>query len=159
MQVVRESPSGWIMATTKLQWYLTTYARLSNGGFELLTYASMPSLEVAQYKAQTELPNNEFYEVECRLGSLLPKTPKPCWVTRERYSHKPNVAQSQVEAELKAQRMLKRIHKADTLNPKRTMSNILDLKQWLTKPQYQLLLDALMSKPCVMKILYERGVM
>lgn len=138
-----------------LQWFLTRYARLSNGEFELLTYDPMPSLAVAQHRAKTQLPNNEFYEVECRVGSLLPPTPKPCWVFRERYSHKIDIAQQQVEAELKAQRMLKRIHKADTLSPKRTMSNIRDLKPWLTMPQYQVLLDALMSKPCVMKILYE----
>ena len=138
-----------------MQWYLTRYTRLPNGEFELVTYDLMPSLAVAQHRAKTQLPNNEFYEVECRIGSLLPPPPKPYWVFRERYSHKPDIAQQQVEAELKARRMLDRIHKADTLSPKRTMSNILDLKPWLTMPQYQVLLDALMSKPCVMKILYE----
>lgn len=136
-----------------LKWYLTRYARLSSGEFELITYDEMPSLEVAQCRAKTQLPNNEFYEVECRVGSLLPPTPQPCWVARERYSHKPHIAQCQVEAELKAQRILKRIYKAETLNPKRTLTNIVALKEWLTKPQYQILLETLMSKPCIIKIL------
>ena len=144
--------------TSSIQWYLTRYARLSNGGFELITYDPMPSLEVAQLRAKTQLPCNEFYEVECRVGSLLTPPPKPTWIARDRYSHKAEVAQCQVEAELKAQRMLKRIYKADTLSPKRTLTNIVALKEWLTKPQYQLLLDTLMSKPCVIKIMYEKGV-
>lgn len=141
-----------------MQWFLTRYARLPNGGFELITYDPMPSLAVAQLRAKTTLPYNEFYSVECRVGSLLPKAPKPCWVARERYSHKPDIAQCQVEAELKAVRMLKRIYKADTINPKRTMTNVVALKQWLTKPQYQVLLDAIMSKPCMIKLVYEKGV-
>ena len=142
-----------------LQWYLTRYARLPNGEFELVTYDTMPSLAVAQYKSTATLPNNEFYEVECRVGSLLPPTLKPTWIVRERYSHKPDIAQCQVEAELKAQRILKRIHKADTLSPKRTLRNIVALKEWLTKPQYQLLLDTLMSKPCIIKTLYEKEIL
>jgi len=140
-----------------MQWYLTRYARLTNGQFELLTYAAMPLAE-AKSKARTKLPNNEFYEVEYCVGSLLTPATQPCFVPRERYSHKPDVAQQQVEAELKAQRMLKRICTATTLDPKRTLTNVVKLKQWLTKPQYQMLIDALMTKPCIIKLLYDKGV-
>jgi hypothetical protein len=139
-----------------LQWYLTKYARLSNGEFELLTYEPMPNLAVAQYKAQTQLPNNEFYEVECRVGSLLPPTPKPCWVARDRYSHKPHVAQLQCEAEVKAQQLLD-ILDSNIFDIKSLLEEIRLLKPILTKPQYSILLNTLMSKPYVTKILYERG--
>jgi hypothetical protein len=139
---------------SSIQWYLTRYAELTNGQFELLTYDKMPSLEVAQLRAKTKLPNNEFYEVECRVGSLLPKVAKPTWVAREMYSHKPDLAQQQVEAELKAQRLLKKICTKDSFNLKIMMTNIINLKPLLIQAQYQLLLDALMTKPCIMKTLY-----
>ena len=140
-----------------IQWYLTRYARLSNGEFELLTYDKMPSLEVAQCRANTKLPNDEFYEVEFRVGSLLPKTPRPTWVARDRYSHKPMLAQLQVEAELKAQWLLKKIYTKDSFNLKLTMQHILDLKPYLIQAQYNLLLNTLMSKPITTKVIYERG--
>ena len=140
-----------------IQWYLTRYIRLSNGEFELLTYDKMPSLEIAQLRAKTTLPNNEFYEVECRVGSLLTPLPKPIWVAREMYSHKPDLAQQQVEAELKAKRLLKKICTKDSFNLKLTMQHILDLKPYLIQAQYQLLIDTLMSKPITTKVLYERG--
>lgn len=142
----------------KLQWYLTTYARLSNGEFELITYTPMPSLEVAQHRSKVTLPNNEFYEVECRVGSLLPKTPKPCWVARDRYSHKSHVAQLQCEAEVKAQQLLD-ILDSNIFDVKSLLKEMQLLKPILTKPQYNILLNALMSKPCVIKILNERGAM
>ena len=142
---------------TPIQWYLTKYARLSNGEFELLTYDKMPSLEVAQCRANTKLPNNEFYEVEFRVGSLLPLTSKPTWIAREQYSHKPTLAQQQVEAELKAKQLFKKICTKDSFNLKLTMKHILDLKPYLIQAQYQLLLDTLMSKPITTKVLYERG--
>ena len=141
---------------SSLRWYLTRYAQLSNGEFELLTYDKMPSLEVAQHRAKTKLPNNEFYEVECRVGSLLTPTSQPIWIAREKYSHKSAVAQQQVEAELKAQRLLKKICTKDSFNLKITMQHMVDLKPFLIQAQYQLLLDALMSKPCVAKTLYEK---
>lgn len=139
-----------------MQWYVTRYAQLANGKFELISYAPMNSLAEAQYKANTSLPNNEFYEVECKVGSLLPPTPKPCWIARERYSHKPMTAQLQVEAELKAQHILSALE-ADTFDLKDILEEMQQLKPILTKPQYAILLEALMSKPCVIKILYERG--
>lgn len=140
-----------------MTWYLTRYVELANGKFELITYDKMPSLEVAQHRAKTKLPNNEFYEVECRVGSLLPKTPKPTWVAREKYSHKPDLAQQQVEAELKAKQLLKKICAKDSFNLKITMTHILNLKPFLIQAQYQLLLDTLMSKPITTKVIYERG--
>lgn len=140
-----------------LQWYLTRYARLSNGEFELLTYDPMPSLAVAQYKAQTQLTNNEFYEVEYKIGSLLPKH-QGHWVAREIYSHKPNVMALQINAEVKAQQVLKDLNN-NTFDLKQTLVDMQVLKPILTKPQYQILHNALMSKPCVMKILYERGTL
>ena len=143
--------------TSSIQWYLTRYAELSNGEFELITYDKMPSLEVAQHRAKTKLPNNEFYEVECRVGSLLPKAPKPTWIVREMYSHKPDLAQQQVEAELKARQLLKKIYTKDSFNLKITMTNILKLKPYLIQAQYQLLLDTLISKPIATKVIYERG--
>ena len=140
-----------------MQWFLTRYAELTNGQFQLITYDLMPSLEVAQLRAKTKLPNNEFYEVEFRVGSLLHKPTKPTWIDRERYSHKPDLAQCQVEAELKAKRLLNKIYKQDSFNLKLTMKHMLDLKPFLIQAQYQLLLDTLMSKPMTKKFLYERG--
>ena len=140
-----------------IQWYLTRYARLSNGGFELLTYDKMPSLEIAQHRAKTTLPDNEFYEVEFRVGSLLPPMPKPTWIAREMYSHKPDLAQQQVEAEYKAQQLLKKICTKDSFNLKLTMKHMVDLKPFLIQAQYQILVDALMSKPMTIKFLYEKG--
>lgn len=139
-----------------MQWYLTRYAELPNGGFELLTYDEMPSLEVAQLRAKTRLPNNEFYEVECRIGSLLPKLDKPCWVTRKEYSHKPYVEELQIQAEIEAQYILDSLS-SDTFDVKEILSKMQLLKPLLIKAQYKILLDALMSNPCVTKILYERG--
>ena len=139
-----------------IQWYLTRYAELTNGQFELITYDKMPSLEIAQHRAKTKLPNNEFYEVECRVGSLIAPQPKPTWIAREMYSHKADLAQCQVEAELKAQRLLKKIYTKDSFNLKLTMTQILDLKPFLIQAQYQLLLDTLMSKPITTKVIYER---
>ena len=136
-----------------LQWYLTRYARLAHNKFELISYAPMPSLEMAQHKAKTTLPNNEFYEVECRIGSLLPPTPPPCWVARDRYSHKPHIAQLQVDAEVRAYQILD-IFNTD-FDVKEVLTEMQLLKPLLTKPQYQVLLDALMSKPSVIKILFE----
>lgn len=139
-----------------IQWYLTRYAELTDGRFELITYDKMPSLEVAQHRAKTKLPNNEFYEVEFHVGSLISPTPKPTWIARERYSHKPNLAQQQVEAELKAQQLLKKIYTKDSFNLKITLKHILDLKPFLIQAQYQILINTLMSKPIVTKVLYER---
>ena len=141
-----------------MQWYLTVYARLSDDEFELITYDKMPSLEVAQLRAKTQLSDNMFYEVEFRVGSLLPPTPKPTWIARDRYSHKPDLAQQQVEAELKAQRLLKKIYRQDTFNLKIMLKNILELKSFLIQAQYQLLLDTLMSKPYTIKTLYNSEV-
>ena len=139
-----------------LQWYLTRYARLSNGEYELLTYTSMPSFEAAQYKARTPLPNNEFFEAECRIGSLLPKA-QPCLVARDVYSHKPHIAQLQHQAEVKAQQILSNILVTELYALKGILSDMQLLKPLLTKSQYDTLLDTLMSRPCVSKILYERG--
>lgn len=138
-----------------MQWFLTRYARLANGKFELLTYAPMPSLEVAQYKSKTKLPNDEFYEVEFRVGSLLPNH-QFTWVARDRYSHKPAVAQQQVEAELCAIRILNRIQ-TNRIDIKNTFAQIKDIRPFLTTPQFEVLFTALKSNPKVMKILYERG--
>ena len=138
-----------------LQWYLTRYARLPNGKFELINYAPMSSLHEAEFKARVQLPNNEFYKAECKVGSLLPPKPQSYWVARDRYSHKPMVAQMQVEAEIKAQHILDQLD-TNTFDIKEVLSDMQLLKPILTKPQYQILLDALMSKPSVIKILYER---
>ena len=140
----------------RLQWYLTKYAQLSNGEFELITYTPMPSLEVAQHRSKVTLPNNEFYEVECSVGSLLPPTSQPCWVARERYSHKPQIAQQQIEAELCAIRILSRI-KTNRIDLKNTFAQIKDIRPFLTAPQFEVLFTALKSNPKVVKVLYERG--
>ena len=140
----------------KLQWYLTRYARLSNGEFELLTYDEMPSLEIAQHRARIQLPYEEFYEVECKVGSLLKPQPQPCWINRERYSHKPHVVAIQINAEVKAQAILKMLE-ANDFDAKQVFADIQALRSILTKPQYQILLNTFISKPCIIKILYERG--
>lgn len=140
----------------KLTWYITRYARLSNGEFELLTYTPMRSLEDAQHRAKAKLPYNEFYEVECTVGSLLPKFQHTTIAVREKYSHKKHIAQLQVDAELKAQHLLDTLG-TNTFDIKDVLTEMQLLKAILTKPQYQILLDAVMSKPCVKKILYERG--
>ena len=140
-----------------MQWYLTRYARLPNGRFELITYDKMPNLETAQLRAKTQLSDNMFYEVEFRVGSLLDPTPKPCWVARNRYSHIPYIAEQQVEAELKAQQLLKKICTQDTFNLKIMLKHMLDIKPFLIQAQYQILLDTLMSKPYVIKKLYDGG--
>lgn len=138
-----------------MQWYLTRYARLTDGRFELITYAPMSSLETAQCKAKAQLPNNEFYEVECRVGSLLPKH-QPCWIARDRYCHKPDVAQQQVEAELCAIRILNRVQN-NRIDLKNTFAQIKKIRPFLTTPQFEVLFTALKSNPKVMKNLYERG--
>ena len=136
-----------------MQWYLTKYARLANGKFELISYSPMPSLEVAQCYAKTKLLNNEFYEVEFKVGSLLPPPPK-VWVTRDRYSHKPATAQLQIEAELTAQRILKRIE-SNRIDLKNTFAQIKEIRPFLTAPQFEVLFTALKSNSKVIKMLYE----
>ena len=140
---------------SSIQWYLTRYAGLTNGQFELISYNKMPNLETAQLRAKTKLPNNEFYEVECRVGSLLQHT-QSCWVARERYSHKPNVAQQQVEAELCAIRILNRIE-SNRIDLKNTFKQIKDIRPFLTAPQFEVLFNALKSNQKVIQMLYERG--
>lgn len=140
-----------------MQWYLTRYARLSNGELELITYTEM-SLTEAQHKARTKLPNNEFYEVEHRVGSLLPAL-KFCLETRDRYSHKQTAAKLQAEAEVKAQQLLAEINQDSlSLDLPTILTEMQVLKPALTKPQYEVLLNSLMSKPCVIKILYEKEI-
>lgn len=139
-----------------MQWYLTKYARLSNGGVELISYAPMPSVEVARHRARTSLPNNEFYEVECRVGSLLPPTPPPCWVAREVYSHKPAVAQQQVDAELCAVRILHRVQ-TNRIDIKNTFAQIKEIRPFLTAPQFEVLFNALKSNAKIIKMLYEEN--
>ena len=139
-----------------MQWYLTRYARLTDGQFELLAYTPMPSLEVAQVRAKTALPNNELYEVEFSVGSLLALTPNTVWVARERYSHKPQVAQQQVEAELCAIRILNRI-KTNRIDLKNTFAQIKDIRPFLTTPQFEVLFSALKSNPKVIQMLYKKG--
>lgn len=139
-----------------MQWYLTRYARLSNGELELITYDEMPSLEIAQHRAKTKLSNNEFYEIEFRVGSLLMPKPKPTWIARDSYSHKPHTAQLQHYAEVEAQRLLDMLEN-DTFDIKALLTKMQLLKPLLLKMQYDILLNALMAKPCVIKILYERG--
>ena len=143
------------MVATKLQWYLTRYVRLSNGEFELLSYAPTHSLAEAQHRAQTKLPNNEFYEVESRLGSLLSPM-RFCWVARDRYSHKPQVQLMQVEAELTALRILRRIT-TNKIDLKNTFAQIREIRPFLTAPQFEVLFTALKTNPKVMQIIYERS--
>lgn len=138
-----------------MQWYLTKYARLTNGGFELLSYVPM-TFDQAQYHSKVTLPNNEFYKVEHKVGSLLPPKAQPLWVARDRYSHKPMTATFQAEAEIKAQQILDIL---DTdFDIKAVLTDMQTLKPILTKAQYSILLDKLLSTSQATKILYERGI-
>lgn len=141
-----------------LQWYLTKYARLADGKVELLSYTPM-DFNSAQYKATKTLSDNKFYFVECKVGSLLTPQPKPYWIARERYSHKPYVAKAQAEAEIKAQKLLDvlSVYSID-LDLESILSEMQLIKALLTKPQYDILLNCLMSKPQVMQILNKKGV-
>lgn len=134
------------------QWYITKYARLSNGEVELLSYSKASNFEVACSKERINLPNNQFYRAENRVGSLLPKL-KLCWVAREKYSHKPQTAQLQAEAEIQAQRILDAVDVDFT----KTVKDMQILKPLLTKVQYDLVFQSLMRKPSVMQYLYERS--
>lgn len=136
-----------------LQWYLTEYARLADGKVELLSYTPM-DFDTAQYKATKTLSDDKFYFVECKVGSLLTPQPNPYWIARERYSHKPYVAKMQAEAEIKAQKILDAlsVYSID-LDLKSILSEMQLIKPLLIKPQYDILLNCLMSKPQVMQIL------
>jgi hypothetical protein len=134
------------------QWYITKYARLSNGGVELLSYVKASNFAIAQSRERDYLPNGEFYHAESRVGSLLP-TFKPYWVAREKYSHKPYVAQMQAEAELKAQHLID----AEDVDFALMTQEMQILKPLLTQAQYTVVFQALMRKPSVMKYLYERN--
>ena len=138
-----------------LQWYLSHYAQLPNGKFELISYAPMDSYAEAQHKAQAKLPNNEFYEVEHKVGSLL-QPAESCWVARDRYSHKPQIALQQVEAELMAQRILRRIA-TNRIDLKNTFAQIKEIRPFLTAPQFEVLFTALKTNPKVIKKFYERS--
>lgn len=133
------------------QWYITKYARLSDGGVELISYSKATNFEVACSKERINLPNNQFYRAENRIGSMLPRL-KLDWVAREQYSHKPHMAQMQVDAEYKAQH----IFRADDVDFTKTMQMMQVLKPLLIKAQYDLVFQALMRKPSVMKYLYEK---
>lgn len=138
-----------------MQWYLTKYAELTNGGFQLLSYTPM-TFEQAQYHSKVKLPNHEFYKVEHKVGSLLPPKAQPLWVARTKYSHKPMTATFQAEAEIKAQEILQTL---DTdFDIEAVLTDMQKLKPILTKPQYSILLDKLLSTPQATKILYERGI-
>lgn len=134
------------------QWYITKYARLSNGEVELLSYTKAPNFDVACGAEHINLPNSQFYHAENCVGSMLPKL-KPYWVAREAYSHKPQRAAEQAEAEIQAVKILD----AKDVDFVETMKVMKDLKPLLTKAQYDLVFEALMRKPSVMKYLYERS--
>ena len=134
------------------QWYITRYARLLNGGVELISYSEAPNFEVACGAENINLPDDHFYHAEYRVGSLLPNL-KSYWVAREKYSHKPETAELQAEAEIKAQAILDAVD----VDFAETMQTMKDLKGLLTKAQYDMVLKSLMRKPTVMQHLYERS--
>lgn len=134
------------------QWYITTYARLSNGEVELISYSKAANFNVACGAERINLPSPQFYHAENCVGSLLPKF-KPYWVAREKYSHKPNKAEMQIKAE----NVAKRIITAKDVDFNKATKVMRDLKPLLTKAQYDLVFQALMRKPSVMKYLYERS--
>ena len=65
------------------------------------------------------------------------------------------MAKAQAEAEVKAQKLLTKISQDTELDLKSILGEMQILKAFLTKPQYEILLNTLMAKPQVMKILYE----
>lgn len=134
------------------QWYISIYARLANGEVELLSYAEAPNFGVACAAERINLPSPKFYHAENCVGSLLPRF-KPYWVARDRYSHKPETAELQIEAELMAQSI---IDAKDLFFDSATKA-MKKLKPFLTKEQYAATLSALMRKPSVIKYLYEDG--
>lgn len=135
-----------------MDWYITKYARLHNGEVELISYTKAPNLAYACGAECINLPNDQFYQAECIIGSLLPKF-KPYWVARERYSHKPHIAQMQVEAELKAQYLID----AKDVDFALMTREMQILKPLLTQAQFDVTFNALKRKPSVMKYLYERS--
>ena len=134
------------------QWYISTYARLSNGEVELISYTKAENFGVACGAERINLPKPQFYHAENCVGSLLPRL-KLDWVTRERYSHKPEMMGMQVRAE----NMAKRIISAEDVDFNKTTEKMRKLKPFLTMAQYHLVFKALMRKPSVMKYLYERS--
>ena len=134
------------------QWYITKYARLSNGEVELISYSKAPNFNVACGAEHINLPNDQFYHAENCVGSMLPKLELE-WIAREKYSHKAHIAQMQSDAEYKAQHILR----AEDVDFASTMRVMQVLKPLLIKAQYDLVLKALMRKPSVMKYLYERS--
>jgi hypothetical protein len=134
------------------QWYISIYARLHNGEVELISYTKAANFDVACGAERINLPKPQFYHAENRVGSLLPPF-KPRWVKREKYSHKPQMAELQLTAENAA----KCIIKAQDINFNSTMHALKSIEPMLTKAQFDLTLKALMRKPSVMKYLYERS--
>ena len=137
-----------------MQWYLTRYARLTNGQFELISYVSMKSLEQAQCRAKVTLPNNEFYKVEHKVGSLI-KPQNKCWVARDKYSHSQVTAKMQIMAEIKALEILDILEGSD-FDVKGIFTDMQLIKPLLIQAQYKVLLNTFIATPSVMKVLYER---
>jgi hypothetical protein len=134
------------------QWYITKYARLVDGTVEIISYTKAANFAVACGAERTNLPKPQFYHAENCIGSLLPML-KPYWVARERYSHKPKMA----EMQLKAENVAKRIITAKDVDFNKATKAMKDLRPLLTKAQYDLVFQSLMRKPSVMKYLYERS--
>ena len=134
------------------QWHITRYARLLNGEVELISYTVASGFAEAKLAERINLPNAQFYKAESEVGSLL-KPFKPRWAKREQYSHKPKMAEMQLEAE----RAAKSIIKAADVKFHGTMHIMKTIEPMLTKKQYDLTFQALMRKPSVMKYLYERN--
>ena len=134
------------------QWYISTYARLSNGEVELISYTKAANFNVACGAERINLPSPQFYHAENCVGSLLPMF-KPYWVAREKYSHKPDKA----EMQLKAENVAKRIIMAKDVDFNKATKVMKDIEPLLTKAQYALVFKALMRKPSVMQCLYERS--
>ena len=134
------------------QWYITTYARLSNGGVELISYTKAANFNAACGAERIKLPSPRFYHAENCVGSLLPQF-KPSWEAREKYSHKPEMMGMQVRAE----NIAKRIISSEDVDFNKITAKMKKLKPFLTMTQYYLVFQALMRKPSVMKYLYERS--
>lgn len=139
--------------------YLSLYTRTSNSCV-LLNYYEYDTLDDAQYALDRAVPeyDADFYCIEYDLGRLDTTVSKP-FVCRDSFAHSKHKAEMQMQAEVKALKLLKQMPKLREAQDKQSLARQIAtemqmLKSALTKAQYDVLLTELEKQPYIRKLQY-----
>ena len=140
-------------------WYLSLYTRTKNSCV-LLNYYEYDTLSDAKSAYNRAVPeyDADFYNIEEFLGGLDTTVSKQ-FVCRGDFAHSKPKAEIQMQAELKAIKLLKLMPKLREAEDKQSLAEQIAtemqmLKSALTKAQYDVLLTELEKQPYIRKLQY-----